>query len=188
MYELGKSYNFPHYTLGPQSFERQDKNFKRDDFELKNKAGQSLQCSHYQPIEDERPSEKMPCVIYLHGNCSSRLEGQQAANVLLPMGMTVFTFDFSGCGRSEGDWVTLGFKEQDDLQTVVDYLRLTRRVSVIGLWGRSMGAVTSIFYAAKEPSEIGGMVLDSPFCNLNRLTLELAHHYTRIPAIIAKII
>jgi len=25
--------------------------------------------------------------------------------------MTVFTFDFSGCGRSEGDWVTLGFKE-----------------------------------------------------------------------------
>jgi hypothetical protein len=53
----------------------------------------------------------MPCVIYLHGNCSSRLEGQQAANVLLPMGMTVFTFDFSGCGRSEGDWVTLGFKE-----------------------------------------------------------------------------
>jgi alpha/beta superfamily hydrolase len=53
----------------------------------------------------------MPCVIYLHGNCSSRLEGYQAANVLLPMGMTVFTFDFSGCGRSEGDWVTLGFKE-----------------------------------------------------------------------------
>ena len=65
---------------------------------------------------------------------------------------------------------------------------MTRRVSVIGLWGRSMGAVTSIFYAAKEPSEIGGMVLDSPFCNLNRLTLELAQHYTRIPDIIAKII
>lgn len=64
------------------------------------------------------------------------------------MGMTVFTFDFSGCGRSEGDWVTLGYKEQDDLKAVVNYLRLTRRVSVIGLWGRSMGAVTSIFYAA----------------------------------------
>jgi len=27
------------------------------------------------------------------------------------MGMTVFTFDFSGCGRSEGEWVTLGYKE-----------------------------------------------------------------------------
>ncbi len=53
----------------------------------------------------------MPCVIYLHGNCSSRIEGQQAAKVLLPMGMTVFTFDFSGCGRSDGEWVTLGYKE-----------------------------------------------------------------------------
>jgi hypothetical protein len=53
----------------------QDKNFKREDFELKNKAGNLLQCSHYYPIEEERPSEKMPCVIYLHGNCSSRIEG-----------------------------------------------------------------------------------------------------------------
>jgi len=51
-----------------------------------------------------------------------------------------------------------------------------------------MGAVTSLFYAAKEPSDISGMVLDSPFCNLNRLTLELAQTYTKIPSIIAKII
>jgi len=63
------------------------------------------------PVEDERPTEKMPCVIYLHGNCSSRMEGWQAAKVLLPMGMTTFSFDFSGCGKSEGEWVTLGYKE-----------------------------------------------------------------------------
>ena len=71
---------------------------------------------------------------------------------------------------------------------MITYLRETFRVSVIGLWGRSMGAVTSLFYAAKEPSDISGMVLDSPFCNLNRLTLELAQTYTKIPSIIAKII
>lgn len=86
-------------------------NYKREDFQLNNKLGLALQCSHYLPVEDERPSEKMPCVIYLHGNCSSRVEGTQAAKVLLPMGMTVFSFDFSGCGRSEGEWVTLGYKE-----------------------------------------------------------------------------
>ena len=130
----------------------------------------------------------MPCVIYLHGNCSSRIEGLSAAKILLPMDMTVFCFDFSGCGNSEGEWVTLGFKEQFDLQTVINYLRSTHRVSVIGLWGRSMGAVTSIFYTSKMPSEICGMVLDSPFSNLNRLTLELAQTYARIPSIIAKII
>lgn len=104
------------------------------------------------------------------------------------MNMTVFSFDFSGCGLSDGDWVTLGFKEQGDLQTVIEYLRSTEMVSMIGLWGRSMGAVTSIFYSAKEPASIAVMVLDSPFSNLNRLTLELARNYSKIPAIIAKII
>jgi alpha/beta superfamily hydrolase len=68
------------------------------------------------------------------------------------MNCTLFTFDFSGCGRSEGQWVTLGYKEQDDLQTVIDHLRGTNKVSLIGLWGRSMGAVTSIFYTTKLPT------------------------------------
>jgi alpha/beta superfamily hydrolase len=121
----------------------------REDIELRNPSGNTLKCSHFQPIEDERMSEKMPCVIYLHGNSSSRVEGLSAAKILLPMDMTVFCFDFSGCGKSEGDWVTLGYKEQLDLQTVINHLRSTFRVSVIGLWGRSMGAVTSLFYSAK---------------------------------------
>lgn len=130
----------------------------------------------------------MPCVIYLHGNCSSRTEAISSAQILLPMDMTVFSFDFSGCGKSEGDWVTLGHKEQDDLSTVIAYLRSTGRVSMIGLWGRSMGAVTSIFYAARDPSSIAGMVLDSPFSSLNELTLELAKTYSKIPLVIAKVV
>lgn len=133
-------------------------------------------------------TEQMPCVVYLHGNCSSRTEAIPAANILLPMDMTVFSFDFSGCGKSEGEWVTLGYKEQDDLSTVIAYLRSTGRVSMIGLWGRSMGAVTSIFYASRDPSSIAGMVLDSPFSSLNNLTMELARTHSKIPAIIAKII
>ena len=33
-----------------------------------------LECSHFEPIPSERVDERLPCVIYLHGNCSSRLE------------------------------------------------------------------------------------------------------------------
>ena len=80
----------------------------------------------------------------MHGNSSSRVESLPPANILLPQNITVFSFDFSGCGQSEGEFVTLGWKEKDDLQCVIDYLRNTKRVSTIGLWGRSMGAVTSI--------------------------------------------
>ena len=97
--------------VGNSHFEIGDKYYRRDDLTIRNPSGNLLYCSHFQPVESERPSEKMPCVIYLHGNCSSRVEGVQAANVLLPMKITVFAFDFSGCGKSEGEWVTLGYKE-----------------------------------------------------------------------------
>ena len=33
------------------------------------------------------------------------------------------SFDFSGSGMSEGDWVTLGYFEQHDVADVLAYLR-----------------------------------------------------------------
>jgi alpha/beta superfamily hydrolase len=39
------------------------------------------------------------------------------------MNITVFSFDFSGCGLSEGEYISLGWNEKDDLKTVIDYLR-----------------------------------------------------------------
>lgn len=36
---------------------------------------------------------------------------------------TVVSFDFSGSGMSEGDWVTLGYFEQHDVADVLAYLR-----------------------------------------------------------------
>jgi dienelactone hydrolase len=62
-----------------------------------------------------------------------------------------------GSGLSEGDWVTLGAREVDDLAVAVRHLRGTGAVSTIGLWGRSMGAVTALLYAQRDPS-IAGVV------------------------------
>jgi len=67
--------------------------------------------------------------------------------VLLPMNVTVFCFDFSGCGKSEGEYISLGYYEKEDLKVVIEHLRKSKKVSTIGLWGRSMGAVTSLMHA-----------------------------------------
>ena len=64
----------------------------------------------------------------------------------------------------------MGYYEKDDLKTVIEYLRNSGRVSRIGLWGRSMGAATSLMYAPDDPS-IAGMVLDSPFTSLVQVHL-----------------
>ena len=62
-----------------------------------------------------------------------------------------------GSGRSGGDYVTLGAHEVNDLGVAVEYLRGRFPVCTIGLWGRSMGAVTALLYSQKDPS-IAGIV------------------------------
>ena len=112
-------------------------------------------------------------MIYMHGNSSCRIEALEAIQILLPQNITLFCFDFSGCGMSEGEYISLGWYERDDVHIIVEHLRKERRVSTIGLWGRSMGAVTALLHADRDPS-IAGIVLDSPFCDLKILVNELA--------------
>ncbi|XP_065863459.1 uncharacterized protein [Euphorbia lathyris] len=165
----------PKHDLLDQEFMLKGKWFQRKDVEIKNSRGDVLQCTHYVPIVS--PEEKpLPCVIYCHGNSGCRADASEAAIILLPSNITVFTLDFSGSGVSGGEHVTLGWYEKDDLKAVVDYLRQDGNVSLIGLWGRSMGAVTSLMYGAEDPS-IAGMVLDSPFSDLVDLMMELVDTY-----------
>lgn len=171
--------------LGPDRFIIEDRVFKRTDQEIKNPRGLKLQCSHFEPADEERVAEQLPCVIMLHGNCSSRMDALAAVPVLLPMNITVFCFDFSGCGLSEGEYISLGWYERDDLAAVVETLRNSGTTSYIGLWGRSMGAVTCLLHARRDPS-IAGMVLDSPFASLSKLSEELGKQYSSLPNFILK--
>jgi pimeloyl-ACP methyl ester carboxylesterase len=163
--------------LGPATFSIKDKTYQRSDLTLRNPRGQNIACSHFEPIPSQRAAEQLPCVVYLHGNCSSRCEAVQCLPVLLPFGITVFCLDFSGSGMSDGEYISLGFYERDDLATVVDHLRETNKVTCIGLWGRSMGAATALLHADRDPS-IAGLVLDSPFSDLRVLCQELVDTFT----------
>eukprot|EP00201_Polytomella_parva_P000505 CAMPEP_0175073080 /NCGR_PEP_ID=MMETSP0052_2-20121109/20324_1 /TAXON_ID=51329 ORGANISM="Polytomella parva, Strain SAG 63-3" /NCGR_SAMPLE_ID=MMETSP0052_2 /ASSEMBLY_ACC=CAM_ASM_000194 /LENGTH=870 /DNA_ID=CAMNT_0016340771 /DNA_START=18 /DNA_END=2627 /DNA_ORIENTATION=- len=161
----------------------------REDFEIYNKKGLKLVCSLFRP-GTRSFDEPVPCVIYCHCNSGSRRDAEEAVWTLIPLGVAVVAFDFSGSGLSEGQWVTLGANEIDDLECVVNHLRrydtpppaflpeapisiLPRvRVQSIGLWGRSMGAVTALNYGSKDPS-IAGLVLDSAFSRLTDLMSEI---------------
>ena len=62
-----------------------------------------------------------------------------------------------GSGLSDGEYVTLGAHEVEDLQVAVDHIRQEGLTSTVGLWGRSMGAVTALLYSQRDPS-IAGVV------------------------------
>lgn len=141
----------------------------REDFALRNTRGQRLECSLFVPA---RASKPLPCAVYLHGNASSRLEALVLVPQFLVAGIALCCFDFGGCGRSEGDYISLGFFEQDDVACCVDHLRGRQDISHIALWGRSMGAVTALLYCRRDPS-ISGVVLDSPFSDLTDLAKDV---------------
>jgi pimeloyl-ACP methyl ester carboxylesterase len=160
------------HQLGPTTFFFAGKHFQRIDFELINPRNMKIHCSLWEPTTEDRPCPTMPCVIYMHGNSSSRLESLSALSMVLAMGASLLAFDFSGSGLSDGDYVSLGAYEKDDLDKVVAYLRESGKVSTIALWGRSMGASTALLHGDRDPS-IAGMVLDSAFADLVMLAEEL---------------
>ncbi|CAE8669900.1 unnamed protein product [Polarella glacialis] len=182
--------------LGPKRFKaacRHDTNQavhgQRTDLVLENPRGQKLECSLFEPVrrpgapqsEEEEWEEQLPCVIFLHGNSSCRLEALPLVTLLMPLRISLFCLDFAGSGLSEGEYISLGWFERDDLSTCVNYLRSSGKVSSIALWGRSMGAFTALLHADRDPS-IAGLVLDSPFVSLNLLAEELALSRAFLPS------
>jgi pimeloyl-ACP methyl ester carboxylesterase len=171
-------------NLGPAAFRLNNASptrYERVDVDLENMRGLKICCSWYRPAA----ASPQPCVVYLHGNCGSRLDAQEILH-LLGEGMTVMAFDATGSGMSDGEFVSLGFYERQDLAIVIDHVQGSRRqVTAVGLWGRSMGSVASIMYAARDRS-VACIVADSPFSSLRLLAADLvAIHGTWMPGAVA---
>eukprot|EP00571_Detonula_confervacea_P015627 CAMPEP_0172308426 /NCGR_PEP_ID=MMETSP1058-20130122/9015_1 /TAXON_ID=83371 /ORGANISM="Detonula confervacea, Strain CCMP 353" /LENGTH=774 /DNA_ID=CAMNT_0013020835 /DNA_START=134 /DNA_END=2455 /DNA_ORIENTATION=+ len=139
---------------------------------LQHQHSESTAHTYYQGSVKTRKRRRDPVVIYMHGNSSSRTEVIPQLGHLLSLGVSVVAFDFAGSGKSEGEFVSLGFYEREDLQTVIHHLRATGDVSTIALWGRSMGAATAIMYGSRDPT-ISCMIVDSSFVDLTRLAEEM---------------
>jgi len=92
-----------------------------------------------------------PAVLYLHCNDRSRKAALEILTAVLQAGMSLFALDLSGCGQSTGQYIGLGTWEHQDVGTAVKYLR-KQKVSNIGLWGHSTGAVAALYYACGDPT------------------------------------
>ena len=166
--------------LGEKKFYHKGKVFIRHDYELINKRGNLIKCSFLEHDINTRSDYLMPVVIYLHGNSSSRIEGFRNAPDLLKNGINIVIFDFAGCGLSEGEYISLGWYEKDDVKLIIDFVEKLPGVLNIGLWGRSMGAATTMFYAHSDP-RIKAICMDSPFGDFKLLAKELCLKYITLP-------
>ena len=169
--------------LGNFVFTYRDKQYQRKDYDLISSEGYIMKCSFIEPTDKYRPTFEMPVVLYLHGNSSSRLEGLNNLEVLLKNNINLFVIDFPGCGLSEGEYISLGYHEKNDVKIIVDFIENLPGVSKIGIWGRSMGAATTLLYTYKDP-RISAICIDSPFENFKRLAEELVIKQIKLPKFI----
>jgi pimeloyl-ACP methyl ester carboxylesterase len=97
-------------------------------------------------------------------------------------------FDYRGSGISEGDYTSMGVNESEDLERVIQYLGTVEQVIEFSLWGRSMGAVTILYYLTKQyyanhktGTLVTSVVLDSPFSNMRKLMYEIGANNVGLP-------
>jgi len=119
-------------------------------------------------------------VIICHGREGSRERELPHAQALHKAGFNVLMFDFRAHGRSEGQHVTFGMYEKDDLLGALDFLA-ARGIQSAGVLGFSMGATTAII-AAAITDRIAAIVAEGAVARLKRtLARRLRRHGVPLP-------
>ena len=173
--------NYTEQSLGNSVLMFKGRTYIRKDYDLISSEGYTMKCSFFEPEEYYRPQKIMPVVLYLHGNSSSRLEGINMLGQLLKKDINLFVVDFPGCGLSEGEYISLGYHESHDVKILVDFIEKLPGVGRIGIWGRSMGAATTMIYSHKD-ERIKAICMDSPFADFGLLAKELVLKQIKLPS------
>jgi len=103
-------------------------------------------------------------VIFCHGHQGSMDPDLRYVPAFHQRGYNVLMFDFRGHGRSQGQYVSMGYFERLDLLGAVDYLR-SRGIEKVGVLGFSMGGAVAIS-AAPQSEAIRAVVSDGGFARL----------------------
>ena len=172
--------NYKQSDLGNRIFSFKGKTYTRKDYNLISSEGYTMKCSFIELDYSERQKKIMPVILYLHGNSSSRLEGMGMLPEILKRDINLFVIDFPGCGLSDGEFISLGYHESHDVKVIVDFIEKLPGVGKIGLWGRSMGAATTMIYTHTD-DRIKAIVMDSPFADFNILAKELVLKQVKLP-------
>jgi uncharacterized protein len=130
------------------------------------------------------PARNGCTLICLHGIHDHR--GQwlgQVARLRERSGYGALLVDFPGHGESEGDMVTYGVFERDDVAAAVEWLRQRGDVDMgrVAVMGYSLGAIAATLAAASIP-ELGALVIESGFADLPHDIGHLFSRFTHLPA------
>lgn len=121
------------------------------------------------------------CCHGIHDNRGQWI--RQMAQLHARGGYGALMFDFCGHGESEGDLVTYGAREAEEIGAAITYLRARGDVELdhLGIMGYSLGAISAVLAAARYP-ELHCVVIESGFADLLTDIKALFKRYTGLPS------
>lgn len=125
--------------------------FKFEDFIVKSKYGYNLKASYISKKKDIKfKDNKERVVVLVHGWTSNRYAMLAYGKIYLNLGFHVFIYDHRNHFESDKKITTMGDKEADDLQTVIEEIkkRFNEEI-IIGTQGESMGSATVMIHGGR---------------------------------------
>ena len=125
-----------------------------------------------------RASDPRGTVVLVHGFRSTRDEMLDHAPYLHAAGLDLVLYDARACGASGGAVSTMGWREQDDLRSVIDQVAARTAGRPIVVMGHSLGAATAILEGASD-GRVAAFVLEAPFTAIDDVVGRSFRHFTR---------
>ena len=128
------------------------------------------------------PGENGAAVMIQHGSPGGRQDGLNEAALLNEAGYSVLLGSFRAHDECDGELISFGYYEQEDIKAWHHYLLGRDDVDPerIGLFGESMGGGTSIIYAAGNPG-VAAVATGSAFALTQEVVEKFIEYETDLP-------
>lgn len=108
-------------------------------------------------------------VILFHGFSGQKSSMLDKSDEFLKLGYNTLLVDFMGCGGSDGNQTTVGFKEAEEVKTCFDYLKKNGEQKIY-LFGTSMGAVAILKAINDYDINPTAIIVECPFGSMYQTT------------------
>ena len=119
--------------------------YKNEEWTATSSDGRHLAATHYIP---DNPGSRWAILVHGYGR-DQRYTGDYA-EVYLEHGYQVLTPDLCASGKSEGQYITMGVKEGEEIAVWANKIKAQYPDAQIVLHGVSMGAATVLMAAARD--------------------------------------
>ncbi len=116
-------------------------------------------------------------IICLHGIGGNRLQYLSTAKKLAEKNIATVLLDLRAHGLSEGDYITYGYYEKQDVIVIVDTLLARGVTTPIGVWGNSLGGAIALQSLALD-SRLDFGIVESTFINMNQVVYDYQERYS----------